>query len=415
MLDMKTLIIDDDAFMLKLMSQQLLNLGIADVVAHTHAADALALIEFEGVAFELVLCDLQMPDMDGIEVVRRLARAGYTGNLVLVSGEDDRILRAAETLAKSQKIHVLGVLHKPVSLEQLKAMLAKNVPPAAKTVGSEHPSYRPDEVLSALTVRELCNVYQPKVDLATGAVVGLETLVRWNHPHDGLVTPDQFIEVAEQNDLIDELTLVVLGDALRQARLWRDAGHDLTVSVNVSMNSLVSLSFPDLIANEVLQSGLPASRLILEVTESRLMQDPVAVLDILTRLRLKGITLSIDDFGTGYSSLAQLRDLPFQELKVDRGFVHRAHSSASLRAIFESSISMAQKIGLTTVAEGVEDRADWDFLRTSGCDIAQGFFIAKPMPASEFDVWLSSWQTRRIELGFDAASTMDSINLSKAR
>jgi len=146
------------------------------------------------------------------------------------------------------------------------------------------------------------------------------------------------------------------------------------------------------------RSGVAANDLILEVTESRLMSDVLAPLDILTRLRLKHISLSIDDFGTGHSSLMQLRDIPFDELKIDHSFVHGAGQDKTRRAIFTASLGMARQLGMKTVAEGVEDRADWNFLRQQGCDLAQGYFIAEPMPAGELHDWLNDWETRHLEL-----------------
>ena len=170
------------------------------------------------------------------------------------------------------------------------------------------------------------------------------------------------------------------------------------MTVNISMDNLTTLDFADYVAREVVKANVPQTGLVLEVTESRLMKDPVAPLDILSRLRLKHIGLSIDDFGTGHSSLTQLRDIPFDELKVDRSFVHGAHRYAPLRAIFEASLGMAQHLGMRTVAEGVEDHADWEYLRSSGCDLAQGYFITKPMPANELSTWLVDWEARRSKL-----------------
>lgn len=203
--------------------------------------------------------------------------------------------------------------------------------------------------------------------------------------------PDQFIAMAEEHGLIDALTGVVLTGALRQARLWQDAGLSLHVAVNVSMDNLAALEFTDFVVREVGKAGVPLTSLVLEVTESRLMKDSLGPLDILARLRLKRIGLSIDDFGTGHSSLAQLRDIPFDELKVDRSFVHGAYRDASLRAIVEASLGMARQLGMKTVAEGVEEQADWDFLRAAGCDLAQGYFIAKPMPAADLAGWIADW------------------------
>ncbi|MDP1680458.1 MAG: EAL domain-containing response regulator [Burkholderiales bacterium] len=389
---MKILLIDDEPFALKLLSHQLEQLGFVDVISREHAADAMALLEFGTEAVGLILCDLQMPGMDGVEFIRQLVRIGYVGGLVLVSGEDERILQTAEKLSKAHRLNVFGTLQKPVSPEQLRQVLNKH--PLRAAARAARKTYAPEELWRAITGGKLVNYYQPKVDLASGAVTGVETLVRWRHPEDDLVLPDQFIATAEEHGLIDELTRVVLTNALRQARIWQDAGLHLRVAVNVSMDNLGSLEFPDFVARAAAKAGVPPTSLVLEVTESRLMKNPQAVLDILTRLRLKRIGLSIDDFGTGHSSLAQLRDIPFDELKIDRSFVHGASRNSSLRAIFEASLGMARQLGMKTVAEGVEDREDWDFLRAAGCDIAQGYFIAKPMPAADLTGWLAEWEAR---------------------
>jgi len=395
---MKTLLIDDEPFALKLLERQLANLGFEEVIACEHGRDALTLLENGMETIGLVLCDLQMPQMDGVEFVRNLARIGYTGSLVLVSGEDERILQTVEKLARAHSLKMLGVLHKPVLPERLRQVLEKHLSRAARTPRAARKTYELDELWRAIAEGELLNYYQPKVEIASGAVSGVETLVRWQHPQDGLVFPDQFIPLAEEHGLIDDLTRIVLAAALRQARLWRDTGFFLHVAVNVSMDNLAALEFPDFVAREVRKADLPLTSLVLEVTESRLMKDPLAAMDILSRLRLKRIGLSVDDFGTGHSSLAQLRDIPFDELKIDRSFVHGAGRDASLRAIFEASLGMAQQLGMKTVAEGVEDRDDWDFLRTTGCDLAQGYFIAKPMPAADLLDWMPAWEARRGEL-----------------
>ncbi|MDP1529142.1 MAG: EAL domain-containing response regulator [Rhodoferax sp.] len=390
---MKVLLVDDDRFALKLHTRLLVNYGFGNVVAHEHATDAVALLEGDNQAFDLILCDLQMPGMDGVEFIRQLVRLSYAGALVLVSGEDARILQTAEKLSRAHRLNVLGALKKPVSPEQLQQVLKNHHQPAAMWPAARK-TYAREALSQAISGDELVNYYQPKVDLGSGMVTGVETLVRWHHPVDGLVYPDQFIGMAEETGLIADLTRIVLSGALDQARIWQDAGLHLSVAVNVSMDNLISLEFPDFVAQAVHQAGVPPTSLMLEVTESRLMNDPLMALDILTRLRLKRISLSIDDFGTGHSSLAQLRDIPFDELKVDRSFVHGVGRDPSLRALFEASLGMARQLGMKTVAEGVEDREDWDFLRLSRCDTAQGYFIAKPMPAAELPSWIEGWGVR---------------------
>jgi EAL domain-containing protein (putative c-di-GMP-specific phosphodiesterase class I) len=327
--------------------------------------------------------------------VRHLATIAYGGGLILTSGEDGRVLQAAETLACAQRLNVLGILHKPVNSDQLRQLLNAEL----RRIVSDRPApgadYGPDELRQALREGQLECHYQPKVVLATGAVAGVESLVRWRHPEDGLIYPDRFIATAEEHGLIDELTRAVLTAAARQARRWLDGGLSLNVAVNVSMDNLAALDFPDYVEGEMRKAKLPPTSLMLELTESRLMKDRVAPLDILTRIRLKHIGLSIDDFGTGHSSLAQLRDIPFDELKVDRGFVHGAWCNPLLRAIFDASLAMARQLRMKTVAEGVEDQDDWEFLRGAGCDLAQGYFIARPMPAEEIPGWIKQWELRR--------------------
>ena len=399
---MKILILDDDPFALKLLTIQLRAFGLKgrgylEVVSCERGESAVDVLEADPQAIGLVFCDLQMPGMDGVEFVRHMVRLDYRGGLILVSGEESRILQSAERLAKAHGLRVLGALQKPVLPEQLRKLLDEALPGADPIERGAAKSYGPEAFRGAMVAGQLLNHYQPKVDMASGAVVGAEALVRWLHPDDGLVMPASFIEMAEKADLVNDMAMVVLKAALRQARKCHDAGHPIDIAVNVSMANLSWLEFPDFVAREADAAGVPLGKVVLELTESQLMRNPRAQLDILTRLRLKGVRLSIDDFGTGYSSLAQLRDVPFDELKIDRSFVHQASADPSLRAILEASLGLAQQLGLKTVAEGIEDREDWEFVKSSGCDMAQGYFLAKPMPGDDLVAWMADWQQRREE------------------
>jgi len=339
-----------------------------------------------------------MPQMDGIEVVRHLAERDYPGSLILVSGEDERMLQAADRLVQAHHMNLLGHLKKPATTVDFSVLLAQWHPATKDVVRAPKKRYSAGRVRAAIENGELVNYYQPKVTVENGKVNGVETLVRWNHPQDGMVFPDQFITVAEENGLIGDLTCTVLKAALADAKVWMDAGLNLRVAVNLSMNDLADLDFANFASEEAEKSGVPPSSIMLEVTESRLMHQFTTVLDVLTRLRLKRFGLSIDDFGTGHSSLAQLRDLPFDELKIDQSFTRRAWQDDQLRAIFEGSLGIAQQLGMKAVAEGVEDHDDWTFLRKSGCHTAQGYFIARPMPAANLPDWVVSWQSRCEEL-----------------
>lgn len=405
---MTILVIDDDPFQLKLVTRQLQSLGEADILTFESAEAALLHLVSHGDPAHLVLLDLQMPGMDGVEAVRNLTYNGYAGGLALISGEDDRILQTAAMLARAHRLNLHGALRKPVATAALKDMLerhrasltqARPVPRAPGKV------YTADELRAGIANGELVCHFQPKVALATGAVDGVESLVRWQHPRDGLVYPDRFIALAEEADLIGALTEAVLRQSLHQAQAWQDVGLPLCVSVNVSMDNLTTLDFPDKVVTALAACDLPAERLLLEVTESRLMRDPLVALDILARLRLRRIGLAIDDFGTGHSSFQQLRDIPFTELKIDRGFVTGAWHDAARRTIFEATLRTAKDLGLVTVAEGAEDIEDWRFLRASGCDLVQGYFVARPMPGDAIAGWMMGWAGRYAALCADEATT----------
>lgn len=389
------LLLDDDPFMLKLLQRHLVHFGLTSVVAHASGRSALAALDAMPVERDLIMLDLNMPEMDGIEFVRHLVERNFRGGLILISGEDARMLQAATLLVHAHKINLLGHLQKPVDPQALKSLLSGWHAGNTQGLRAERKQYDAQALRTAIQDNQLVNYYQPKVSVATGELMGVETLVRWKHPSDGMVFPDQFIDTAESHGLIDALTHAVLTQAFVDTAVWNSQGLQLKVAVNVSMDNLAKVEFADFVANQAQAAGIAPQMTVLEVTESRLMTDMRAPLEILTRLRLRRFRLSIDDFGTGHSSLAQLRNAPFEELKIDRSFVHGAHADETNRAIFFASLGLAKELGMEVVAEGVEDQADWDFLVQSGCDLAQGYFIGRPMPAVDIQGWHRIWQKRR--------------------
>jgi EAL domain-containing protein (putative c-di-GMP-specific phosphodiesterase class I)/ActR/RegA family two-component response regulator len=395
---LKILVLDDEPFMLKLLGRMLENLGFSSVLTRDNGLDALELVDNPLLCPELILLDINMPQMDGIEFVRRLVEHHYAGALLLVSGEDERVLQSVEKLVHAHQLPVLGYLVKPVTPTLLAGLIDQWALVAKVSTGETPPSFSADDLAAAILNGELINFYQPKVNVTTGEVVGVEALVRWRRPEHGMLYPDDFINFAEDNGLIDDLTKTVLARALTQARIWRDAGYKLRVAVNLSMDNLASLNFLEYVAEVTTISGVAPRDMVLELTESRLMQDQRVPLEILARLRLKRFRLAIDDFGTGNSSLAQLDRIPFEELKIDRGFVHGAASNDTRRAMFEASLGLARKLQMEAVAEGVEDRVDWDFVRAQGCDMVQGYFVARPMLAEELPAWMADWEQRRVDL-----------------
>jgi diguanylate cyclase (GGDEF)-like protein len=242
----------------------------------------------------------------------------------------------------------------------------------------------------ALDSGELVLHYQPKLALPTGEVDGVEALVRWQHPARGLLYPDAFLELAESAGLMAQLTSQVVDMALAQCRVWADEGRQLTMAVNVSPSNLVDEHFPDQVRALLTTHGLPASLLVLEVTESLLMEDRERAVRVLSRLREEGVGVAIDDYGTGYSSLAYLASLPVTELKLDRTFVAALTGSPRAESIVTSTLQLAHALGLVLVAEGAEDQDTVDALASIGCDVVQGYHLSRPLPAAQLESWLDA-------------------------
>lgn len=390
------LLLDDDPLQVKLLARTLNELGYADLVPCDSAAAALHALGAPHRSIGLILLDLNMPGVDGVAFLKLLNERHVDAAVVLVSGEDERLIESAARFGTSQNIKILGAITKPVLPSELKTVLEHwQKPTAAPAPPKQYPA---DQIARAILENELVPYFQPIVNLVTGSLAGAETLVRWQHPVDGLVMPAQFISVAEERGLIRDITGLMIRAAVTQGRAWRDEGLEVFVAVNVSMGDLTRADFADFVLDALERSGLPPSDLVLEVSEQRVAQDPDTALAAISRLRMRRITMAIDNFGIGSSSLAQLRDLPFNAVKVNGSFVHGAGGSAVLGAIVNSSIDLARQLGMRTVAEGVEDSTDWVWLRSSGCELAQGWFIGAPMAAAELAAWLSAWEKRRRRL-----------------
>jgi diguanylate cyclase (GGDEF)-like protein len=244
-----------------------------------------------------------------------------------------------------------------------------------------------NDLRAAIDDRQLSVAYQPKVRLTDGEVIGMEALVRWRHPVFGQVLPDEFIPLAERTGAISELTSYVLRTALDDVQRWHRAGRQWSVAVNVAMRNLLDGDFATTVGELLAESGVDPSMLTLEITETGVMSDASRTIDMLDRLAALGLNLSIDDFGTGYSSLSYLQQLPVTEIKIDKLFVSDVVVDPGAEAIVRSVLDLARNLNLTVVAEGVEDRRTWELLRKLGCTVAQGYFLARPMPVDDLEMW----------------------------
>jgi predicted signal transduction protein with EAL and GGDEF domain len=253
-----------------------------------------------------------------------------------------------------------------------------------------------EELRTALERGQLVLYFQPKIDLATGELRGVEALVRWQHPQRGLLPPDEFLPQAERYGLMRRLTTCVLALALDHVAEWGRSGFHTTVAVNISASNLLDIELPDQVRTLLEVRNLDPSTLMLEVTESTLMIDPTRAAELLGRLQAIGVRVSIDDYGTGYSSLTRLRELPVNELKLDRSFLIGITRDARAGAIVRSTVELAHSLGLTLVAEGIETEEDEQILRELSCDLGQGYHLARPLPANDVLRWVAS---RTIDAG----------------
>lgn len=390
---LRVLLVDDDKFVLDLVEHMLHRLGIKNVGRSRDGHAALEAIDGAIKSYQLVICDLNMPGMDGIELLRHLADRSFEGGVILSSGTDERVINTVGNLVLAHKLQFFGTLQKPITEAELLTSLIKFTGTELDVNYGPIRELSPEEIRAGLDTDQVETFFQPKVRVADQRVVGAECLVRWRHPERGLIHPVTFISVAEEHGLIDDLTMVVFHKAMGHLKEWTRLGHNLKVSVNISMDNLSRLDLPEMLANIVRQADVKTGQVILEMTESRLMSNIATSLEIITRLRLMGFGLSIDDFGTGYSSIEKLKQLPFTELKVDRTFVCGASKDSVARTILESSVQMGHALGMSVVAEGAETQEDWDLLVAVGCDEVQGYFVARPMPAEEFIEWKTSWET----------------------
>ncbi len=396
----RILIVDDEPDIGEFISDVAVDVGFDAVTIHTTEKFE----EILSAGFDLLVLDLVMPGRDGVELLRTMAEQHTAVRIILISGFDSGVLHSAQKLALEHGLNVIATLNKPIIHEELEQLLA-NLAPSSEGFHSGGIELRElpgrEELQKALTQGELELYYQPQLDITSGALAGVEALVRWNHPERGLLMPNIIIPLAEQAEMMDELTAEVIDQSFRQVSTWRRQGLHTQVSINIPADSLKELGFPELISNKIEHYQLQPEQVALEITETGLMQDLAKSLDVLTRLRIKGVKLSIDDFGTGYSSMVQLYRAPFSEIKIDQSFVMQATKDAEAQAIVDITILLGNRLGMTVVSEGIEDQETWDLLSGFGCDIAQGYFIARPMPGDQLLEWASG---RKIPASINSSS-----------
>lgn len=392
------LVVDDDAFQLELIAGQLADIGWLHVIRATSGAQALASFGEHGTSIVAIISDLSMPDMDGLVLMRHLSRCRFGGGIILLSGVQADILGSAGELAQAHRLHILGCLHKPCDPRQLQQLLVGLHAPEVVVVTTHDASLLSTERLqAALAAGEFVPWYQPKVALQSGKTVGVEALARWPQADSSLISPGVFVPAMEAAGLADALFFAMARQVASDMEQWRSMGIHVKASINLSMETAHNLAMPEQLGQIVYAAGVCPEDVVIEVTESRLMVNRAVTLESLTRLSLMGFTLSIDDFGTGFSSLMQLIDLPFRELKIDGSFVQRAsHEPKAQTAVVLSSL-LGKALKMDVVAEGVETAEQLEFLRSNGCAMVQGFYVARPMPCTACTDWICHEKSRAVK------------------
>jgi EAL domain-containing protein (putative c-di-GMP-specific phosphodiesterase class I)/AmiR/NasT family two-component response regulator len=390
--DLQVVVVEDHGFQRRIALRLLAELGVQHVLEGADGQHALEVLRQQPAPPDVALVDLDMPGMDGIECIGHIAQERLARSVVVVSALDPALLNTVQTMARAYGLRVLGSVEKPLTRDKLQAVLARVDEHAGEEQADAEGDFDIAAVAEALRSGEIVPWFQPQVEFGNGKVVGVEALARWERGDGSVVRPHLFVPMLEREGLAHALTDRMLDETCRWQARWQRAGLRLKVSVNVSAIALADSSAADRYQDIVAGHGIAPDEVMLEITESSVMSDAARGLGLLARLRLKGFGLSIDDFGTGYSSLAQLSQIPFTELKIDRDFVNDAHAQPRKRAVVEASLDLARKLGLSTVAEGVETVEDWQMLAELGCDIAQGWLIGRPVPGSELAAAVQRWR-----------------------
>lgn len=374
-------------------------LGIEKILESSNGREALALLAAMAPRPELVIVDLEMPTMDGPEFLLKLQERGFDIPVIVASSRERALIDTVREMGGVLGLHVLAAVQKPLQADVLReAMQSAAHRDLRRTSQRADLNVDATALSDALERGDVYVHYQPKADIRTGIVRGVEALARWTHPTLGPIPPDQFIPLAERSQLIHRLTIDVMNQAMLQNSAWRARGLHLPVAINLSPTLLERADLALEISSLQRGHGLTSDQIVIEITESSLVTRVGTALSVLAQLRLRGFGLSIDDYGTGFSSMQQLARIPFTELKIDRSFVRGAPERESLQVILRSAIDMANRLGLVTVAEGVETLPEWRMLQEFGCTLGQGWLIARPMAGDDLIGWMKQYRMQAAQL-----------------
>jgi EAL domain-containing protein (putative c-di-GMP-specific phosphodiesterase class I) len=391
--DLHFLVAEDNEFQRRWLTVMLTNLGANHIVEAENGHTALSILHDSPESINICFIDLNMPGMDGLELIRHMAKEANPPSIILASALDPSLVFSVETMSKAYGVNLLGTIAKPATPENLLALIGLYEPRNANEseATSSIPTFTLEQIAHGLSNDQFLPYFQPKVEIATGHVKSAEAFARWNHPVHGLLSPATFLSKLEGTEHLNTLSWIIIEKSAAACRTWNDLDLPISVSINIASSSLTDEGCAERIAAIVAKHGVDAPRITLEITESAAKIDNPRYLENLARLRMKGFVLAIDDFGTGHASMQELLRIPFSEVKIDRSFVADASKNESIRLVLSSNLELARKLNRQSTAVGVETRQVWDLLLHLGCTHAQGYYIAKPMESNVLPGWMDEW------------------------
>ena len=377
------LIVDDDPILLSVVEAGFASRGVDSVHVASDGKQALNILDQEP-GIDFILCDLNMPNMDGLQFLRHIAERNFHGEIGIASGEDPAVIKSAEILASKYGLTLKGSLQKPLNFTKIGDLLSRS-----QTSTRELAAAKPDEIsrndlVFAVVNHNILPYYQPKICIRTGQLAGAEALARWEHPELGFIPPAVFIPLAEREGMVDMVTNAIMRETLSTAAKWSSIFPAIKLAVNLSGELLSDQGLPDHLFNMCQDANVDPAQIVLEITESRVLGDSTVPIEVLTRLRMKRFELSVDDFGTGYSNIERLREYPFTELKIDQGFIRNAGNDEFAEKCVRASVDLGRALGLRLVAEGVETVDDYSYVKAHDIDQIQGYYFSKPLPVDAF-------------------------------
>jgi EAL domain-containing protein (putative c-di-GMP-specific phosphodiesterase class I)/CheY-like chemotaxis protein len=387
------LVAESEPVQRELMVGMLHHMGAQQVTALADGPGVMRVLE-DGLdaLVDIMLMDLNLPGMDGLEVIRHMGEIGCKAGLIVLGSHGSDVMFSVETMAEAYGVNILGTVARPISASRLATLIDNYVPPPPQPVDTAPLEFTFGEVGRGLQADEFGPYFQPKIELETGQIKGLEMFARWRHPQHGVLGPGAFMHVLEQANRIDFLDWNMIEKSVTACRVLHDMGIPISFSVNVDQSTLQHPQFIAQIQACLERHHILADYITFEISERSVLKADPHFLERLLRLRMMGFGLAVDDYGTGRSNLQLLAAIPFSELKIDRSFVDGASRKRALSTVLKSYLGLARSLDRRSTAVGVETRQDWDFLQGLGCTYAQGFYIASPMPVEQVPDWLNEWR-----------------------